>query len=176
MISMLKRRIADLGVAVLAIAVGAGIVYFGDRLLGIRLEYFFGVSTFSPLWVLDLFGVPFVAGIAVSLIYGLGGKIWAHFSPLIVRVISFYELHHGVVPPEGVAVLPLSYWLLIVVVSAEFAAFGGVVGEIITKRTYGRTANKRLLHKKYQKNGRPDDHVRRKGMPDEKRPIGGIEE
>lgn len=146
-----KTRLADVGMALIAIAAGAVIVYFGDRLLGIRLEYYFGVATFNPAWVLDLFGVPFVAGIVVSLIYGLGGKILAHFSPLVVRIMSFYELHNGLTPPDGVSVLPMSFWLLIVVVSAEFAAFGGVVGEIITKRTYGRTANKRLLHKKYQK-------------------------
>jgi len=175
MSSVLKRRLIDLGVALLAVTVGAGIVYLGDRLLGVRLEYFFGVETFSPVWVLDLFGVPFVAGIVVSMIYGLGGKIWAHFSPLIVRCISFYELHHGLMPPEGVTVLPLSFWLLVVVVSAEFAAFGGVVGEIITKRTYGRTANKRLLHKKYQKNEELGGHGIKGGLPTEKRSIEGID-
>jgi len=146
-----KNRLLDVLMGIVAILVGAGIIYMGDWLLGIRLEYFFGVSTFSPIWVLDLFVVPFIAGTVVSLIYGLGGKILAHLSPVLVRVISFYELHNGMVPPEGVIVVPTPYWLLIVVIAAEFAAFGGVVGEIIVKRTYGRTANKALLHRKYRK-------------------------
>jgi len=172
---VLKIRLTDFGVALLAIVAGAAIVYFGDRLLGVRLEYYFGVATFSPIWVLDLFAVPFVAGIVVSLIYGLGGKILAHFSPLIVRIASFYELHHGLMPPEGTIVLPLSFWLLIAVVSAEFAAFGGVVGEIITKKTYGRTANKRLLHKKYQQQDAVGGHQVKEGIHPEKGPIEGID-
>ena len=148
----IKNRLLDLGFALIAVAAGAVVIHFGDKLLGVTLEYYFGVDTFTPVWVLDLFGVPFVAGIVVSLIYGLGGKILAHFSPLVVRIITFYELHHGLVtPPHYATVLPLSFWLLIVVVSAEFAAIGGVVGEIIVKKTYGRTGNKALLHKKFQR-------------------------
>jgi hypothetical protein len=139
--------------AVIAVLVGAGIVYAGDKLLGVTLEHYYGVGTFSPAWILALFFVPFVAGIVVSLIYGLGGKMWAHLSPVIVRVYSYYELHAGAVPPEGAVVLPMAYWLLIVIVAAEFAAFGGVVGEVVVKRVYGRTPKERLhrLHKKYQK-------------------------
>ena len=165
MMPTVKNKLADIGMAALAIVVGAAIVYFGDRLLGVRLEYYFGVETFSPTWTLDLFVVPFIAGIAVSLIYGLGGKILAHVSPVLIRVFSFYELSHGLTPPEGVTVLPLSFWLLIVVVSAEFSAFGGVVGEIVVKRTYGRTSNKALLHKKHQK----------KIIPSQKSPVEGID-
>ena len=147
----IKNRLFDLGFAVVAVTAGAVIIHFGDKFLGVTLEYYRGVDTFTPLWVVDLFGVPFIAGIAVSLIYGLGGKILAHLSPLVVRITSFYELHHGLTPPEHVTVLPLSFWVMIVVVSAEFAAIGGVVGEIIVKRTYGRTGNKALLHKKFQR-------------------------
>jgi hypothetical protein len=154
--SQLTARVVDSSVGLLAVLVGAGIVYLGDRILGVRLEHFFGVQTFSPVWVVDLFVVPFVAGVAVSAIYGLGGKIWAHASPVIVRVASYYELsREGAVLPDGVTLLPISYWLLIVIVAAEFAAFGGVVGEILVKRTYGRTPEDRLyrLHRKYRKEG-----------------------
>src|SRR5690606_33282542 len=84
----IKSRSMDAVVATIAVLAGAVIVYAGDRLLGVKLELFYGVSTFTPAWVLALFFVPFVAGIVVSLIYGLGGKILAHFSPLIVRVVS----------------------------------------------------------------------------------------
>ena len=100
---MIKNKLADIGMAALAVLVGAGIVYLGDRMLGVRLEYYFGVETFSPAWTLDLFVVPFIAGIVVSLIYGLGGKILAHISPVLIRVYSFYELSQGFTPPVGEA-------------------------------------------------------------------------
>lgn len=147
----LKNRLFDVGMGTVAVLVGAGIVYLGDKLTGVTLEIFYGVGTFTPLWVINLFLVPFIAGIVVSLIYGLGGKMLAHLSPVIIRVISYIELHGAVHLPDGGILLPIAYWLLVVVVAAEFAAFGGVVGEILVKKTYGRTA-KHLLHKKYQKN------------------------
>lgn len=170
----IKNRLLDAGMALTAVSAGALIVYLGDRLLGVRLEFFFGVETFSPLWVLDLFGVTFVAGTVVSLIYGLGGKILAHLSPLIVRCISYYEVTHGLAPvPHGFTVVPMPYWVLIVVISAEFAAFGGVVGEIITKKTYGRTANKALLHKKYQRPAVPHGKFEEGLSP--KPPVKGVD-
>jgi len=48
-----------------AIAAGVLVNYVGDRLLGVRLELFFGVQTFSPMWVVDLFLAPFIAGLVV---------------------------------------------------------------------------------------------------------------
>ena len=146
----LKNRLLDVGIGTFAVLVGAGVIYLGDKLTGVKLELFYGVSTFSPIWVASLFLVPFIAGIVVSLIYGLGGKMLAHLSPIIVRVSSYLELHGSAGLPDGGIILPIAYWLLVVVVAAEFAAFGGVVGEILVKKTYGRTA-KHLLHKKYQK-------------------------
>jgi hypothetical protein len=168
MIPRIKNKLADIGMATLAVAAGAAVVYFGDRLLGIKLEYYFGVDTFSPTWALDLFLVPFIAGVVVSLIYGLGGKILAHLSPVLIRGFSFYALSHGLMtPPDGITTLPLSFWLLIAVVSAEFAAIGGVVGETIVKRTYGRTSNKALLHKKHQS---------KKIIAPQKSSVGGVDQ
>lgn len=134
----------------LAIVAGAGVVLLGDYLLGVNLEVFFGIGTFSPIWVLDLFLVPFIAGIVVSMIYGLGGKILAYFSPLIVRVANYIQLDGAEALPDGVSILPLGYWILVIIVAIEFSAVGGIVGEIIIKRTYGRTKDKSKLHKKYQ--------------------------
>ena len=82
---------------------------------------FFISLTCSGCWVTALFFVPFVAGIVVSLIYGLGGKILAHFSPLIVLVASYYELHQDPLVADGV-LLPIGYWLFIVIVAVEFAS------------------------------------------------------
>lgn len=149
----LKRRSIDFCVAVVAVLAGAAVVYVGDRLLGVRLELYYGISTYTIGWVLAVFLVPFLAGIVVSMIYGLGGKILAHFSPLIVRAHSYIELQGATV--EGAHVLPLGYWIFMVILCVEFATVGGVVGEVLVKKTYGRTDKRQLykLHKKYEKPG-----------------------
>ena len=130
---------------VVAIGAGALVNYIGDRLLGVRLELFWGVSTFSMWWVLDLFLVPFIAGFTVSLVYGLGGKILCYFAPIVVRVISYVQMQNTDLP-EGVFVLPIYYWVMVLIVAIEAAAFGGVFGEILIKRTYGRRP-KHLVYK-----------------------------
>mgnify|MGYP000278900081 CR=1 FL=1 len=147
----LKQLLFKIGIGTVAILAGAVVVLLGDKLLGINLALFYGIGTFSPIWVLDLFFVPFIAGIVVSLIYGLGGKILAHASPLIVHIVSYVQLNNGGVLPDGASILPMGYWILVIIVAIEFSAFGGFIGEIIVKRTYGRTRDKSKLHKKYQK-------------------------
>ena len=132
----------------IALFAGSTIIYFGDRLLGVSLEIYFGPSTYSPIWVLDLILIPFLAGLAVSFIYGLGGKILAHFAPIIVRVFEYYTLD-GAMLPDGVFQLPIGFWLLILIVSVEAAGAGGFVGEVLIKKTYGRRP-KHLIHKRYQ--------------------------
>lgn len=131
-----------------SLAIGAGVLvnYAGDKLLGIRLELFWGVGTFSPIWVLDLFLVPFIAGAVVSLVYGLGGKLLCYFVPIIVRGISYIQMMNYEELPEGVTLLPFWYWILVLIVAIEAAAFGGAFGEIVVKKTYGRRP-KHLLHK-----------------------------
>ncbi len=142
-----RPRLTNFMMALFAISVGALVNYLGDQLLGVRLELFWGVSTFSPLWVVDLFLVPFIAGLAVSAVYGLGGKLLCYFSPIIVRVISYVQMHGMEAQlPDGVVILPFFYWILVLIVAVEAAAFGGIAGEIMVKRTYGRRP-KHLLYK-----------------------------
>ena len=129
-----------------AISAGALTNYLGDKLLGVRLELFWGIGTFSPIWVLDVFLVPFIAGMVVSLIYGLGGKLLCYFAPLIPRIYSYIEMQYFTTMPEGVTVLPFYYWILVVILVVEAAAFGGVFGEIVIKKTYGRRP-KHLVYK-----------------------------
>ena len=134
--------------ASMALIVGVAIVYFGGRLLNVSLEVYYGVSTYNILWVVSLILVPFIAGLFVSFIYGLGGKILAHFAPLIVRCYEYYVIDASLFP-DGVSLLPIGFWILIVIVSVEAAGMGGFVGEVIIKRTYGRSP-KHKVHKRYQ--------------------------
>ena len=151
-INYIKGKLIDAVVATVAVFAGAIVFYVGGRLLDVRLELFYGVSTFTPSWVITLFLVPFIAGIIVSLIYGLGGKILAHFSPLMVLAADYYQVSQNPGMADG-ALLPIGYWLFIVIVAVEFASIGGVIGEILVKKTYGRTgrANLHKLHTKYRK-------------------------
>jgi len=121
----------------MAILVGCAINYFGDRLLGIKIELFYGIQTFNFLWILDMFALPFVVGVVVAVIFGLGGKWLCYFPPLIVRALSYYEISHGSIP-HGMSLLPMGWWGFFVILVIEASAFGGVMGEIWVKGTYGR--------------------------------------
>jgi len=145
----MNNRAMAIVMGTVAIAAGVLINYLGDKLLGVRLELFWGVSTFSPTWVVALFLVPFVAGFAVSMIYGLGGKVLCYFSPLIWRAYSYYETSQYQGLPDGMTILPFYYWILVLIVAIEAAAFGGVFGEILVKRTYGRRPH-HLIYKESQ--------------------------
>lgn len=144
----------DFLIAFAVVLIGAAFNYSLDRLLNVRLELYFGIGTFSPLWVADLILVPFVSGLLIASIYGLGAKIVANFAPLIVRVYSYLSIDAASLP-DGVTVLPLGFWVLVTIVAVEAAAGGGLVGEFIIKKTYGRRP-KHLVHKRYQAR---EDHV-----------------
>lgn len=127
-----------------ALLAGCLVNYAGDRLLGVDVELWWGLGTFGLVWMLDMFVVPMLAGIVVALIFGLGGKWLCYFPPLIVRIINYAYLFSADTLPEGAQMLTFPLWILIVILAVESAAFGGVFGEIVVKRTYGRTP--RHLH------------------------------
>ena len=145
----IKARFLDFLMASFATIVAAGIIYLGDQLLGVKLEIFQGIiGTFTIAWIADLIVVPLVAGIVVSMIYGLGGKIIAYFPPLLVRIPE-YLMADTAIHGTDASVLPLGYWILVVIVAVEACGIGGWIGEIFVKRTYGRS-DKRNLHRRYQ--------------------------
>ena len=64
--------------------------FIGDWLLGAHIEVFSGIATFTFPWMLDVFLVPFITGMAVAKIYGSkGGKWLACLPPLFVRWITY---------------------------------------------------------------------------------------
>lgn len=126
---------------VTALLIGCALNYFGDRLLGVSMELFYGLETFSFAWILDVFAVPFGVGLAVAAIFGMGGKWLCYFPPLIVRLLSYYALAHSVQPlPPDSSLIPMGWWGFFVILAMEAAAFGGIMGEIMIKGTYGRSA------------------------------------
>ena len=123
------------------VALLAGMIlnYLGDRLLGVRIELFSGLSTFSFAWILDVFFVPFLVGLLVSRIFGLGGKWLCYFPPLIVRSLSYAEILYVSGTPHGSNLNPMGWWGLYVILAMESAAIGGILGEVMKKNIYGRT-------------------------------------
>ena len=139
----------------LAIMVGCLVNYVGDKILGVRIELFWGLQTFNFLWFLQLFILPIVVGMSVSAIYGLGGKWLCYFPPLIIRFIAYYETLYLVGVPDGASLMPMAWWGFFVIIAIECAVIGGVAGEIMIKRIYGRTSKEeaeRTLIKPTSKN------------------------
>lgn len=130
----LKRNITGF----IALLAGCIVNYLGDRLLGVEIELWRGLDTFTPLWMVNVFVVPLIAGVVVAMIFGLGGKWLCYFPPLIVRSIGYINYLYFTEPPFGTDLLYFPFWILFVILAVEAAAFGGVFGEIIIKRTYGR--------------------------------------
>jgi len=128
---------------IVALVAACSVNYVGDKLLGQRIELFYGLQTFNPIWFTQIFIVPAVAGIVGSLIFGLGGKWLAYFPPLIVRFIAYYESVYLLNVPDGASLMPMGWWGFFVILAMESAAIGGVFGEIINKRIYGRSPKAR---------------------------------
>jgi len=122
-----------------ALLAGVALNHLGDKLLGVRLELFYGLSTFSFAWGLDIFVLPFIVGLLVSWIFGMGGKWLCYFPPLIVRSISYAEIVYVTGTPHGSTLNPLGWWGFYVILAMEAAGIGGIIGEVMIKRVYGRT-------------------------------------
>ncbi len=120
--------------------VGCLVNYAGDRLLGVRIELFWGLQTFNFIWFLQLFILPVLVGMSVSVIYGLGGKWLCYFPPLVVRFIAYYQTQYIIGVPDGASLMPMAWWGFFVILAVECAVIGGVAGEILIKRIYGRTS------------------------------------
>jgi len=127
----------SLGVATLMI--GSAVNYFGDRLLGVTMELFRGLATFSFPWMLDVFLLPFLVGLLVSWIFGRGGKWLCYFPPAIVRMVSYASIYFSGSVPPGSRLIPLGWWGFFVILAVESSAIGGVLGEVMIRRTYGRS-------------------------------------
>jgi hypothetical protein len=126
-----------------ALMIGSAVNYFGDRLLGVTLEFFHGLDTFSGLWLADIFVLPFLVGLATAWVFGMGGKWLCYFPPLIVRAISYGHLYATGDFPPGNALIPMGWWGFFVILAMEAAAFGGIFGEVYLRRLYTRSEAER---------------------------------
>jgi hypothetical protein len=136
----MNRSTIRLLASLIALAAGCGVNMLGDWLIGVRIELFWGLDTFSFPWFLQVFIWPVVVGIVVGWIFGVGGKWLAFFPPLIVRFIAYYETAYSLGVPEGAQLMPMGWWGFFVILAMESAGIGGILGEILRKRTYGRSS------------------------------------
>jgi len=119
-----------------AFAVGCALMQTGYAVLGVQLEWFAGIATFSGGWVLALTILPIGTGVLIGMIYGFGGKYLAHFPPATVLIISYYQSMH-VPAPEGVYLLPMGMMTVYIILQMEFCAVGGFIGEILIRKRFG---------------------------------------
>jgi len=119
-----------------AFAVGSIIMQAGFLGLNVHLDWFSGISTFSASWILSMTLLPVAAGIVIGMIYGYGGKYLAHFPPLAVLLVGYYQSVHMSLP-EGVELLPWGLWVMFMILQMEFCAVGGFIGEILVRRRTG---------------------------------------
>ena len=127
----------------LAIMVGCLVNYVGDRLLGVRLEWVplnDPLAIFNVLWAIQIFIIPLFVGLATTAVFGLGGKWLCYFPPMIVRTLAYVESDYLLELPAGMSLMPFGWWLFFVILAVECAAIGGVFGEAMIKRIYGRTS------------------------------------
>jgi hypothetical protein len=149
---MNKERLTK---GMLAMLAGSAIIYYGDHLLGVQIELWYGLDTFSFWWMLDMFLLPFISGLAVSMIFGMGGKWLSYFPPLLVRLANYYVLLHSTLPADTI-LMRLGYWGFFVILTMEAAGIGGIFGEIMIKGTYGRSARSAIYKGRSDENDEGD--------------------
>jgi len=138
---------------VVALLMGCALNYIGDQLLGAQVELYRGLQGFSPLWATDVFVLPFFVGLLVAAIFGMGGKWLSYLPPLIIRSASYYGfLNHISSIPQGTSLAPIGWWGFFVILAIESSAFGGIMGEIMMKGTYGRSPRHRIYKESSGKN------------------------
>jgi len=112
--------------------------HFGLRLLGVHIELFTGIDYFNFRWFTGLFLLSGLAGVLVASVYGLGGKILAYFPPGPALALDYYVSMHAAHLPAGSQLMPLGWWGFFVILAIESSALGGIFGEVMNKRIYGR--------------------------------------
>ena len=143
LVGMKKSRFAK---GVIVLFIGCVLNFLGDRLLGVQLELYRGIQGFGGLWIVDVFVLPFFVGLLMSVFFGFGGKWLSYFPPLIVRSISYFQFAYLTTVPQGASLAPIGWWGFFVILVVEASAFGGIMGEIMMKGTYGRSPR----HKVYK--------------------------
>ena len=54
--------------------------------------------------------------------------------------------------PQGASLAPIGWWGFFVILAVEASAFGGIMGEIMMKGTYGRSPRDKIYKEKTSKN------------------------
>jgi len=135
-----------------ALLLGCALNYFGDQILGAQVELYRGITGFGGLWATDVFILPFFVGLLVSAIFGMGGKWLSYIPPLIIRSISYYGYLDNISTiPQGASLAPIGWWGFFVILAIEASAFGGIMGEIMMKGTYGRSPRDKVYKERTSK-------------------------
>lgn len=137
----MKQKIVRGIVAVLA---AMALNLAGDWALGVKIEVFRGIETFTPSWVADVFVVPFLTGLLVAKIFGKHAKWLACLPPLLVRFPSYLYLYYLDHSHDFFFNFHLHYWGLCVILAVESANFGAILGEVLVG-VYGKNSMHRAM-------------------------------
>jgi hypothetical protein len=75
------------------------------------------------------------------MMYGRGGKWLSFIPPIVVRTVSYFGIAgHLIGIAPGSTLMPIGWWGFYLILAVEAAMVGGVIGEVVIKRTYGRSA------------------------------------
>jgi len=118
----------------LGVLAGMAVIALGDILLGAKLEVFNGIATFTPVWILDVFCVPFIAGLLVSrIVQTRNGKWLACLPPLFVRSLTYLYMYLYVFNDgkDFFYNLNLFYWGPMLILVVEVGNLGGILGDVL---------------------------------------------
>ena len=120
-----------IGMYALAVAAGTVVILLGDWLLGVQLEVFKGIHTFTFAWMLALLVVPFASGVAVSAVLrSRMGKWLAYAPPFIARCGTLAYLLIAVPGGESIH-FSVYYWGALLLMVMEFGNIGGFLGDYL---------------------------------------------
>ncbi|NDU85748.1 MAG: hypothetical protein G3H99_03945 [Ferrovum sp.] len=126
-----------------AVMVGIALNMVGDWVLGVRIEVFRGIATFTLPWIVDVFLVPFMVGLLVAKIFGKHAKWLACVPPIVVRFSSYLYLYYLDHSHDFFFNFHLHYWGLCVILAVESANLGAILGEVLVG-VYGRIDHPRI--------------------------------
>lgn len=117
-----------------AIVAAMAVIFAGDWLLGVKIEVFSGMATFTFSWMLDVFLVPFISGLVVSaIVRSRMGKWLSFLPPFFARSLSYLYMYLFVYNDgkDFFYHLNIFYWGLCVILSVEAANIGGILGDVL---------------------------------------------
>ena len=125
--------------AFLGIAVGATVYFLLSKALGVHVEVWQGINTFTnPKWFAAVAVVPALSGFVTGIIAGHHGKWYAMIPVLLLHSADYAKLYNT--PGAEQVVLGYGLFIFFMIIMLELALMAGWGGELIRARKAGEDA------------------------------------